>query len=149
MKKLIALIIFSIILSLGFSCSYSTAEASGWETAGKVLASAAAADLVFNRGDSMVGRTVKGVGNIFTGGDSHSKPSTTYQPTYRQASFSDFHQQPSNHIQSHNQPVQYGNDHSYQPSQPRSWQETRSIPAYDQNGNFLGYINKKVTVYME
>lgn len=100
------------------------AEANGWATAGKVLAGVAAADLLFNGGNSMAGRTVSGVGNIFTGGG-----------YYRSA----------NCVYGYAQPSAAGYGYS-QPAPRRCWEEIRRIPAYDSTGVFLGYFDKRVSV---
>lgn len=127
MKK-IRITLVVCLLSFGCSMLYAPAvEANGWATAGKILAGVAGADLLFNGGSSMVGRTVTGVGTIFTGGYSR-------QP------------QPCGYGYARPAAVVY----SYSPPPPRRcWEEMRREPAYDRYGNFLGYFDKRVSVCSE
>ncbi len=75
MKKTLIIIVCFLIWSEGIICT-PKAAANGWATAGKILAGVAGADLLFNGSNSMAGRTVTGVGSIFTGGGYYSRPQT-------------------------------------------------------------------------
>ena len=128
MKKIISVLAISFVAFAGGLFYVPTAEANGWATAGKILAGVAGADLLFKGSNSMAGRTVAGVGNIFTGGGYYSRPQTC---GYGYA-------QPA--------PVVYGYS---QPAPRRCWEEVRRIPGYDSYGNFLGYFDKRVSVCTE
>jgi hypothetical protein len=127
MKKNISVLAISFAAFAGSLFHVPAAEANGWATAGKILAGVAGADLLFNGSNSMAGRTVAGVGNIFTGGGYYSRPQTCgYVYGYAQPA-----------------PVVYG---YIQPAPRRCWEEVRRIPGYDSYGNFLGYFDKRVSV---
>jgi hypothetical protein len=120
MKRTAVALLAGLLLWLGMSAT--TAHANGWATAGKILAGVAGADLLFNGSNSMVGRTVTGIGSIFTGGCSRpvAYSSTCVRPT----------------------PAYY----SPPPPPRRCWDEVRREPGYDRYGNFIGYFDKRVTV---
>ncbi len=128
MKKNIIVIGFCLLTCAGSLLYAPSVEANGWANAGKILAGVAGADLLFNGSNSMVGRTVTGVGNVFTGGNSYNQPTTC---GYGYA-----------------QPTSYGYGYS-QPAPRRCWEEIRRTPAYDSYGNFVGYFDKRATVCTE
>ena len=128
MKKIIIIITVCLLTWAGSMAYAPRVEANGWATAGKILAGVAGADLLFNGGNSMVGRTVTGVGTIFTGGNAY------YQPT--------------NGGYGYAQPSAYGYGYS-QPAPRRCWQEIRRVPGYDSYGNFIGYFDRRATVCTE
>ena len=129
MKKTLIIIVCLLIWSEGIICA-PKAAANGWATAGKILAGVAGADLLFNGSNSMVGRTVTGVGSIFTGGGCYSRPQTCgYSYGYAQ-------------------PAPVGYSYS-RPAPRRCREEVRRIPGYDSSGNFLGYFDKQVSVCTE
>ena len=128
MKKIIIIIVVSLLTWAGSMLYAPRVEANGWGTAGKVLAGVAGADLLFNGSNSMVGRTVTGVGNVFRGGNSYN--------------------QSANCSYGYVQPASYGYGYS-QPAPRRCWNEVRSVPAYDSYGNFVGYFDKRATVCTE
>ena len=74
MKKNIIVIGFCLLTCAGSIIYAPRVEANGWANAGKILAGVAGVDLLFNGGNSMVGRTVGGVGHVFTGGPYYSQP---------------------------------------------------------------------------
>ena len=76
MKRAVLVIIISLLTVAGSLFYVATAAANGWATAGKILVGVAGADLLFNGRNSMAGRTVAGIGNIFTGGACCSQPQT-------------------------------------------------------------------------
>ncbi len=124
MKKTLIVTVACIAAWLGCMASPPAADANGWATAGKVLAGVAGADLLFNGSNSMVGRTVTGIGSIFTGGYSRPQPCAyTYAPAV----------------------------YTYSPPPPprRCWDEVRREPGYDRYGNFLGYFDKRISVCSE
>jgi hypothetical protein len=124
MKKIISVLAIAFVAFGGSLLHAPTVAANGWATAGKILAGVAGADLIFNGSNSMAGRTVAGVGNIFTGGY-YSR------------------QQPCGYGYAQPAPVVYGYS---QPAPRRCWEEVRRIPGYDSYGNFLGYFDKRVSV---
>ena len=128
MKKLLSASIVFLLTWAGSMAYAPRAEANGWATAGKILAGVVGADLLFNGGSSMVGRTVTGVGTVFTGGGYYSQPQACGYGYVRPAA------------------VVYGYS---QPAPRRCWEEIRREPAYDRYGNFLGYFDKRVTVCNE
>jgi hypothetical protein len=128
MKKTGIVLIISVLTFAGGLFSAPSAKANGWATAGKILAGVAGADLLFNGSNSMAGRTVAGVGSIFTGGGYYSRPQTCGSG----------YGQPA--------PVVYGYS---RPAPRRCWEEVRRIPGYDSYGNFLGYFDKRVSVCTE
>lgn len=125
MKKIISVLAIYLLTFASGLFSPPTAEANGWATAGKILAGVAGADLLFNGGNSMAGRTVTGIGAIFTGGGCYSQPQACGYGCAR--------------------PVAVGYAYS-QPAPRRCWEEVRRIPGYDSYGNFLGYFDKRVSV---
>lgn len=125
MKKNMLFVIAASLLIL--STGPSTARANGWATAGKVLAGVAGADLLFNGPNSMVGRTVAGVGSIFTGRPVYTQPVVYVQPvTYAQPTHRTYY---------------------YGTPAPQYREEIRRVPAYDSSGRFLGYFDQRVVVY--
>jgi hypothetical protein len=74
MKKIIITLVVCLLTWAGSIVCAPRAEANGWATAGKILAGVAGADLLFNGSNSMVGRTVSGVGTVFTGGYGYARP---------------------------------------------------------------------------
>lgn len=129
MKKTLIIIVCFLIWSECIICT-PKAAANGWATAGKILAGVAGADLLFNGSNSMAGRTVTGVGSIFTGGGYYSRPQT--------CGYSYGYAQPA--------PVGYGYS---RPAPRRCREEVRRIAGYDSSGNFLEYFDKQVSVCTE
>ena len=128
MKKTIITVVVCLLIWAGSMVYAPGAEANGWATAGKILAGVAGADLLFNGGSSMVGRTVTGVGAVFTGGGYYSQSQACGY--------------------GYSQPPAYGYVYR-QPAPRRCWDETRRVPAYDAYGNFVGYFDKRVSVCSE
>ena len=84
MKKNIMAVVVSLLACAGIISYTPSAEANGWGTAGKIIAGVAGVDLLFNGRNSMVGRTVTGVGNVFTGGNHYNQQTNCgYQPESR------------------------------------------------------------------
>lgn len=116
--KILFIVTLVILIICMMSVHVPDTQANGWATAGKILAGVAGADLIFNGRSSMVGRTVTGVGNVFTGGTCCAQPA----------------------------PCGYYYSPPPPPPPRRCWDEIRRVPSYDRYGRFLGYFDERVTV---
>ena len=124
MKKQTLFVIAATLLIIGSGAS--TARANGWATAGYVLAGITGADLLFNGPNSLVGRTVAGVGSIFTGRPAYAQPVVYAQPVaYAQPGYGAYY---------------------YGAPAPQCREEIRRVPAYDYYGRFMGYFDRRVMV---